>query len=77
MRKEYALIVVLAIALTIALGYIAYNTWFTAFVNNCKQEGANNALVSLVQIINNTGRPIDIKIGNEELICSTKTLIGK
>jgi len=74
-RKSLA-IVILSIVLAIVLIYfVAGNAW-TNYYNSCRQEGANNALISLVQIINNTGKPVAIKVENEELICSTKALLN-
>ena len=77
MDKKSLAIIGLTICLVIAVGYMVYSIWFVNFITSCRQEGSNNALSSMVQIINSTKQPIDIKIGNEELICSTKTLIGK
>jgi hypothetical protein len=76
MDKKSLTIVILSVALVAVLIYfVAGNAW-TNFYNSCRQEGSNNALQSMVQIINSTKQPIDIKVGNEELICSTRKLIG-
>jgi hypothetical protein len=75
MDKKSIAIIILSIVLAAVLIYIVGGWAWTNLTNSCKLEGANNALNNLVQIINSTKQPVDIKVGNEELICSTKTLI--
>ena len=76
MNKAYALIIALAVALAIAVGYILYNTWFTSLISNCRQEGINQTLQGLVDQIKLRGTAISIKIGQDNLICSTEGVLN-
>jgi hypothetical protein len=56
---------------------MAYSIWFVNFVDSCRQEGINNTLQGIVDQIKLRGTAIQIKVGQEQLICSTESLIGK
>lgn len=74
--KKSLAIIGLIICLVIAVGYIAYGIWFTNFVTNCRQEGMDNTLQGMVNQITSRGTAIQIKVGQEQLICSTVGLLN-
>lgn len=76
MDKKSLAIAGLIVCLAIAVGYIAYNTWFIEFINNCRQEGIDNTLQGLVDQIKMRGTAIQIKVGDEQLICSTERVLN-
>ena len=75
MDKKSLLIIALVVALAIALIYIFGISGMEDYCDNCRQEGMQNTLSGLVAQIKMRQVAIQINVGDDQLICSTRGLL--
>jgi len=76
MDKKSIAIIALASILAITLVYFLGLKSLEGYCQSCRQEAFQNTMQGMVDQIKLRNSAISIKVGEEQLICSTRELLG-